>query len=443
MTPLLVAQLGLTLFVFVMLLSSAAGMVYVERKVAASLQQRLGPYRVGPKGLLQPLADVIKLMFKEELRPKAADAFLFALAPIISATCAFAAFAVVPFGASTRLFGLLDEPLRLQVADVNVALLVIFAIASMSVYGIVLAGWSSNSKYSLLGGLRSSAQMISYELSYGLALASVLLVGNSLSLTDIVNRQAGTWFAFIPRWFVFVQPIGFLIYMTAGIAETNRAPFDFPEAEQELVAGYHTEYSSMSFAMFFLAEYVNMVTVSAVATDLFLGGWHGPFWSESIGWIWFLLKVAVILFFYVWMRWTLPRYRYDQLMRFGWKILLPFVAVIQIIVYAGAIMVLFLFVVMLLNAPHEETHYDEQVHPLMRPGPMRLGAVLAVGLVGELIWALKKGAESGRFPGGAVSSVSAIGQLLFTEYAFAFEVTSILIIVAMVGAVVLARREGA
>jgi NADH-quinone oxidoreductase subunit H len=337
MTPLLIAQIVLTLFVFVALLSSAAGMVYFERKVAALLQQRLGPYLVGPKGLLQPLADVIKLMFKEELRPGAADPILFALAPIISATAAFAAFAVVPFGASTTLFGLLDAPLSLQVADVNVAVLVIFAIASMSVYGIVLAGWSSNSKYSLLGGLRSSAQMISYELSYGMALASVLLLANSLSLTDIVNGQAGTWFGVIPRWFVFLQPVGFLVYMTAGIAETNRAPFDFPEAEQELVAGYHTEYSSMSFAMFFLAEYINMVTVSAVATDLFLGGWHGPFLPVSLGWIWFLLKVGAILFFYVWMRWTLPRYRYDQLMAFGWKVLLP-VSVVNLIATAAGVL---------------------------------------------------------------------------------------------------------
>ena len=337
MTPLLVAQIVLTLFVFVMLLNSAAIMVYVERKVAALLQQRMGPYLVGPKGLLQPLADIIKLMFKEELRPKAADWFLFALAPIISATCAFAAFSVVPFGAETTLFGWVPEGLRLQVADVNVAILVVFAIASMSVYGIVLAGWSSNSKYSLLGGLRSSAQMISYELSYGLALASVLVVANSLSLTDIVNRQAGAWWHVVPRWFVFVQPLGFFIYMTAGIAETNRAPFDFPEAEQELVAGYHTEYSSMSFAMFFLAEYVNMVTVSAVATDLFLGGWHGPFLPESLGWVWFLLKVAAILFFYVWMRWTLPRYRYDQLMRFGWKVLLP-LAVVNLVVTAAGVL---------------------------------------------------------------------------------------------------------
>ena len=337
MTPLLLAQIGLTLFVFFMLLNSAALMVLVERKVAAFLQQRLGPYRVGPWGVLQPLADVIKLMFKEELRPAAADKWLFALAPIISAAAAFSAFAVVPFGAATTLFGLLDEPMKLQVADVNVAVLVIFAIASMSVYGIVLAGWSSNSKYSLLGGLRSSAQMISYELSYGLSLASVLLVANSLSLTEIVNGQAGNWFGFIPRWYLFLQPVAFLIFLTAGIAETNRAPFDFPEAEQELVAGYHTEYSSMSFAMFFLAEYINMVTVSAVATDLFLGGWHGPFLPESLGWVWFLIKVAAILFFYVWMRWTLPRYRYDQLMAFGWKVLLPLATVNLIATAAGVL----------------------------------------------------------------------------------------------------------
>ena len=337
MTPLLVAQIALTLFVFVALLHSAAAMVWVERRVAALLQQRRGPTRVGWQGLLQPFADVLKLMFKEELRPAAADPLLFALAPIISATAAFAAFAVVPFGADTTLFGWLPEPLRLQVADVNVAILVIFAVASMGVYGIVLAGWSSNSKYSLLGGLRSSAQMISYELSYGLALAAVLLIANSLSLGRIVNAQAGTWFGFMPKWFVFVQPLGFLIFMTAGIAETNRAPFDFPEAEQELVAGYHTEYSSMSFAMFFLAEYINMVTVSAVATDLFLGGWHGPLLPESLGWIWFLVKISALLFFYIWMRWTLPRYRYDQLMAFGWKFLLP-AAVINLLVTAAGVL---------------------------------------------------------------------------------------------------------
>ena len=337
MSTFLFAQIVLTLFVFFMLLNSAAVMVYAERKVAALLQQRLGPYLVGPKGMLQPMADIVKLLFKEDLRPAAADKFLFILAPVMSATAAFAAFAVVPFGADTRLFGLLDQPLRLQVADVNVAVLVIFAVSSMGVYGIVLAGWSSNSKYSLLGGLRSSAQMISYELSYGLALASVLLVANSLSLTSIVDSQAGTWLGFIPRWTICVQPVAFVIFMIAGLAETNRAPFDFPEAEQELVAGYHTEYSSMAFAMFFMAEYINMVTVSAVATDLFLGGWHGPFLPESLGWIWFLVKVGAILFFYIWVRWTLPRYRYDQLMRFGWKVLLPVAAVNLLVTAAGVL----------------------------------------------------------------------------------------------------------
>jgi NADH-quinone oxidoreductase subunit H len=333
----LAAHLAVILFVFVMLLSSAAVMVYAERKIAAGIQQRLGPYLVGPRGLMQPFADIVKLLFKEELRPRAADAILFALAPMLSATAAFAAFAVVPFGAETTLFGLLDRPIKLQVADVNVAVLVIFAITSMGVYGIVLAGWSSNSKYSLLGALRSSAQMISYELSYALALASVLMVAGSLSLTDIVNQQAGTWVGPIPRWFLFVQPLGFVIYMIAGVAETNRAPFDFPEAEQELVAGYHTEYSSMSFAMFFLAEYVNMVTVSAVATDLFLGGWHGPLLPVWLGWIWFLLKVSLLLFFYIWMRWTLPRYRYDQLMAFGWKVLLPAAVLNALATAAGVI----------------------------------------------------------------------------------------------------------
>jgi NADH-quinone oxidoreductase subunit H len=333
-----IVQLGLVFVVFTLLLLSSAAMVYAERKVAALIQQREGPNRVGPAGLLQPFADVIKLMFKEELRPGGADAVLFVLAPIISAAAAFAAFAVVPFGAPTTFFGLLPEPVKLQVADVNVAVLVVFAITSMSVYGIVLAGWSSNSKYSLLGALRSASQMISYELSYGLALASVLVMANSLSLTEIVDAQRGywSWIPVLPRWFVFPQIVGFLVYMTAGVAETNRAPFDFPEAEQELVAGYHTEYSSMAFAMFFLAEYINMVTVSAVATDLFLGGWHGPFLPESLGWIWFLLKMSALLFFYIWMRWTLPRYRYDQLMQFGWKVLLP-VAVVNLVLTAAGV----------------------------------------------------------------------------------------------------------
>jgi NADH-quinone oxidoreductase subunit H len=329
-------QLALIFTVFMALQISAAVLVYMERKVAALVQQRYGPYLVGPRGLLQPLADIIKLIMKEELRPKSADKILFYAAPILSATAAFAAFAVIPFGADTTFFGLLERPIHLAAADVNVGLLVIFAISSMGVYGIVLAGWSSNSKYSLLGGLRSSAQMISYELSYGLSFAAVIMLAGSLSLREIVMNQAGYWWYVIPKWYVVLQPIGFLIFMTAGVAETNRAPFDFPEAEQELVAGYHTEYSSMSFALFFLAEYINMVTVSAVATSLYLGGWLGPLLPEWLGWVWFLIKVFLILFFYVWMRWTLPRFRYDQLMEFGWKWLLP-AAVLNLVATAALV----------------------------------------------------------------------------------------------------------
>jgi len=333
----LIVHLVIIGVVFLALQITAAILVYMERKVAAVIQERYGPYLVGPKGLMQPLADILKLIMKEELRPKGADVVLFYAAPILSATAAFAAFAVIPFGADTTLFGFLDHPIHLAAADVNVGLLVIFAISSMGVYGVVLAGWASNSKYSLLGGLRSSAQMISYELAYGLSFAAVILLAGSLSLRGIVEQQDGYWFGFIPHWYLFLQPLGFLIYLTAGVAETNRAPFDFPEAEQELVAGYHTEYSSMSFALFFLAEYVNMATVAAVATDLFLGGWHGPFpLPPGFEWIWFLVKVFAILFFYIWMRWTLPRYRYDQLMEFGWKWLLP-AAVLNLLVTAGAV----------------------------------------------------------------------------------------------------------
>ena len=337
MDPVLIAQLALILVVFVALIHAAAGMVWVERKVCAYIQQRHGPTRVGPAGILQPLADVIKLLFKEELRPKAADRWLFTLAPVISAVTAFLAFSTIPFGPPTTFFGLLDEPVALQVAQVDVGLLVVFAVASMGVYGIVIAGWASNSKYSLLGALRSSAQMISYELAYGTALATVILMAGSLSIGEIVDAQAGYWLGFIPRWYVFPQFLGFLIFMTAGIAETNRAPFDFPEAEQELVAGYHTEYSSTRFALFFLAEYINMVTVSAVASTVFLGGWHGPFLPGGYGGIWFLLKVGLLLFCYVWIRWTLPRYRYDQLMQFGWKVLLP-LAVVNLLVTAAVIL---------------------------------------------------------------------------------------------------------
>jgi NADH-quinone oxidoreductase subunit H len=338
--------IGLTFF---MLINASALLVLAERKIMGFMQQRYGPYLVGPHGVLQPLADIVKLLFKEELRPKGADKWLFTLAPILSVTAAFAAFATVPWGAETTLFGLLDQPIKLGVSDVNVGLLVIFAITSMGVYGIVLAGWSSNSKYSLFGGLRASAQMISYELSYATSLAAVILLAGSLSVREIVDGQAGTWYGFIQQWWIFLQPVGFVIYAIAGVAETNRAPFDFPEAEQELVAGYNTEYSSVRFALFPQAEYINMATMSAVATNLYLGGWHGllPFYTPldplieeyGLGWMAFLAKVGGFLFFYIWMRWTVPRYRYDQLMSFGWKFLFP-LSVINLIVTAAVVLYL-------------------------------------------------------------------------------------------------------
>jgi NADH-quinone oxidoreductase subunit H len=335
--------IGLTFF---MLINASAILVLAERKIMGFMQQRYGPYLVGPHGALQPLADILKLLFKEELRPKGADKWLFTLAPILSVTAAFAAFSTVPWGAETTFFGLLSEPVKLGVTDVNVGLLVIFAITSMGVYGIVLAGWASNSKYSLFGGLRASAQMISYELSYATAIAAVVLLAGSLSVRDIVNSQTGTWLAVIQHWWIFLQPVGFVVYAIAGVAETNRAPFDFPEAEQELVAGYNTEYSSVRFALFPQAEYINMATMSAVATDLYLGGWHGllPFYTPidplieqyGLGWLAFLAKVGGFLFFYIWMRWTLPRYRYDQLMHFGWKFLLP-LSVLNLLVTAALV----------------------------------------------------------------------------------------------------------
>jgi NADH-quinone oxidoreductase subunit H len=327
--------------VFNALIIASAILVLAERKIMGFMQQRYGPYLVGPHGMLQPIADILKLVFKEELRPKGADKWLFTLAPVLSIVTAFVAFAPVPFGAETTLFGLLDEPIKLGIADMNVAVLVVFAVTSMGVYGVVLAGWASNSKYSLFGGLRASAQMISYELAYATSLAAVVLLSGSLSLREMVDSQQGFWYLFgylpVPQWYLFLQPIGFLIYVIAGVAETNRAPFDFPEAEQELVAGYNTEYSSVRFALFPQAEYINMVTMSAVATNLYLGGWHFPGVPESLGWLAFLVKVALFLFFYIWMRWTVPRYRYDQLMMFGWKYLFP-ASVLNLIVTAALVL---------------------------------------------------------------------------------------------------------
>ncbi len=319
-----IVMLAKIVVVFGALLLAVAYMTWIERKLIADIQVRLGPMRVGPHGLLQPIADGIKLMFKEDLIPSQAERVVFLLAPSLSIVPAFIAFAVIPFGDSTTLFGLLARPVPLYITDIDVGVLFIFAVASLGVYGIVLAGWSSNNKYSLLGGLRSSAQLISYELSMGLSVVGVLLLAGSLSLVDIVKAQAGLdWWGGIlpvPRWFLFSQPLGFCLYFCCALAETNRAPFDLPEAETELVAGFHTEYSSMKFAMFFMAEYANMITVSALATTLFLGGWLGPIGPSPV---WFLGKVFLLLFLFIWFRATLPRFRYDQLMQFGWKCLLP------------------------------------------------------------------------------------------------------------------------
>jgi len=304
----------------------------VERRLMAFVQMRPGPNRVGPFGLLQPIADGLKFLFKEQTVPGNANVLLYYAAPILSMIPALLSFSVIPFGPD------------LKIADINVSLLLIFAITSLGVYGIVLGGWASNSKYPLMGAMRSSAQMLSYELSLTLSVVGVLMITNSLSLTSIVQSQQGTWLGFIPKWNVFLQPVAFVVYFLSGIAETNRLPFDLAESEQELVAGWHTEYSGMKFAMFFLAEYANMVTVSALATIMFLGGWHGPsfgpWWMEmALPTVWFVSKIVVFLFIYMLVRATIPRIRYDQLMHFGWKVLLP-VALANILVTSFLVAVL-------------------------------------------------------------------------------------------------------
>jgi NADH-quinone oxidoreductase subunit H len=306
--------------VFGLMLLSVTYLTWLERKVIGDIQVRLGPMRVGPHGLLQPIADGLKLLFKEEIVPQAADRTLYLLAPAVALIPAFISFAVIPFGDQVRLFG---RTIDLVITDVNIGLLYVFGVASLGVYGIVLGGWASNNKYALLGGLRSSAQMISYELSLGLSVVGVVMLSQSLSLVQIVGAQAGTWF-------IVLQPIGFLIFLICAVAETNRAPFDLPEAETELVAGFHVEYGSMKFAMYFMAEYANIITVSAMATTLFLGGWRGP-WLPPV--VWFLAKLYLFIFLFIWLRGTLPRFRYDQLMRFGWKVLLP-VALANIMITA-------------------------------------------------------------------------------------------------------------
>ncbi|HEY2908361.1 MAG TPA: NADH-quinone oxidoreductase subunit NuoH [Vicinamibacterales bacterium] len=298
-------------------------MVLLERKVIAWAQSRLGPMRVGPYGILQPVADAVKLMIKEDITPVRADKWVFTVAPIISMVPALIVYAVIPFGPVVRLFG---RNVSLYITDVNVGLLYIVSVASIGVYGLILAGYASNSKYPLLASLRASAQLISYEVAVTLTLVSVIMVAGSLSMVSIVNAQYNAHW-----WFAFVQPVAFVIFFIGGLAETNRAPFDLPEAEQELTGGFHTEYSGMRFALFFLAEYANMIVVSSVATTLFFGGWLPPFPNTPAlhflyyfpSWAWFLIKSFVFLYLFIWVRATLPRYRYDQLMRLGWKVLIP------------------------------------------------------------------------------------------------------------------------
>ena len=376
--PVLVVSLVKIVVLMFVLMTVLAYLSWFERKIIAHIQSRWGPYYVGAHGLLQPLADGVKFLFKEDLTPPASDKILFLLAPFLALTLSMTTLALIPFGPATvSIFG---HETRLVVANVDIGLLALFAITSMGVYGVALAGWSSNSKYSLLGGLRSSAQMISYEVSLTLSVIGVVLVANTLNFNELVNGQQGYYWHFLPRWHIGPQIVGFLCYFTSAIAETNRAPFDLPEGEQELVGGFHTEYSSFKFAMFFMAEYANMITVSCLATILFLGGWLSPFperWTilqylpaASLlalaaylaydtavhmrgiariqlavvtllaiglgalclapavmpvieGPFWFTVKVGLLMFFYVWVRSTLPRMRYDQLMSFGWKLLLP------------------------------------------------------------------------------------------------------------------------
>jgi NADH-quinone oxidoreductase subunit H len=314
-TAIILAKVAVVLLV---LLTSVAYAVWLERKVVARIQSRWGPYLVGPHGLLQPLADGLKFLFKEDIEPREVDRFVYYLAPFVAFTMAFASIAVIPFGESITIFG---HKIDFEITNINVGLLFILAVTSLGVYGIALAGWSSNSKFPLFGGLRSSAQMISYELSLGLALVGVVLVSGSLNLREIVEQQHGLWN-------IVRQPLGFLLYFIAAIAETNRTPFDLPEAESELVGGFHTEYSSYKFAMFFIAEYANIFTVSCLATLMFFGGWLGPVFGPPLlrallPILWFCLKVFCFVFTYIWIRGTLPRFRYDQLMSFGWKFLLP------------------------------------------------------------------------------------------------------------------------
>jgi len=313
------------LIVFTVMLLIVAYMTLMERKVLGRMQVRFGPNRVGPFGLLQPVADGIKLFFKEDIIVPHANPIIYILAPGVIVVTALVSYAVIPFGDSIKILG---QSIDLVVADVNVGLLYLFAVSSLGVYGVVMGGWASNNKYSLLGAIRSSAQMISYELSLGLSIVGILMIAGSLSLNRIVEAQA-------PVWFVLYQPLGFIIYLISAVAECSRTPFDLTECENELVAGYQTEYSSMKFALYYLAEYIHILVVSSLAVSLFFGGWQGPFLPPVV---WFLIKVFIFIFFFIWIRATFPRFRYDQLMKFGWKVLFPLALVNILLTAVGIIL---------------------------------------------------------------------------------------------------------
>lgn len=314
---------GIVLILFLM--GAAAYMTWAERVVMARMQLRLGPNRVGPLGLLQPIADGIKLLCKENFQPANAETFTYWLAPAISMFIALFLFVLIPFGGDVEVFG---HTVVLQIADIDAGIIFLLAFSSLAVYGVVLSGWASNNRYSLLGSIRGTAQMLSYEVPMGLSLLTVALTAGTLKLSAIVEAQDA-------HWLIWTNPVSFILYLITGFAETNRAPFDLPEAEQELTAGYHTEYGGMKFAMFFLAEYINILLVSSIAVTLFLGGWHGP---GNIPFLWYLVKVLPFVFFFIWVRATMPRFRYDQLIGFGWKFLVP-AATINLLITAYLVLV--------------------------------------------------------------------------------------------------------
>jgi len=314
------------LVVFTAVLLIVAYMTLMERKVLGHIQVRFGPNRVGPLGLFQPIADGIKLIFKEDIVVPHANKYIYIFAPTVIVVAALMCFPVIPYGGQINLFG---YTIDLVVADINVGLLYLFAVSSLGVYGVVMGGWASNNKYSLLGAIRSSAQMISYELSLGLSVIGVIMIAGSLSMVKIVEAQAG-------MWFIVYQPLGFVIYLISAFAESSRTPFDLTECENELVAGYQTEYSSMKFGLYYLAEYAHMLVVSCLAVTLFFGGWQGPFLPPVL---WFLIKIFCFIFFFIWIRATYPRLRYDQLMKLGWKVLFP-LSLLNIVITA-VVMVLF------------------------------------------------------------------------------------------------------